>query len=205
MAETAPFAPKIHMPDPEAEALRAAYRDARVIGEYGAGGSTAFAATECDARLLSIESDRDWVAKLQDWIDAQGVTPGRLQILGDHLGAHLTHADLRYPAQPFFGPGRVTEQRLHLGRPEIARIDPHHHVTRLERRGLVTSHPLHHRVLVLALVRQYGAACLAAVIGVVALGEQLSAAQAIGLVFMVAGTALMLELVPAWVLARLRR
>lgn len=46
---------------------------------------------------------------------------------------------------------------------------------------------------------------LAAVIGVVALGEQLSAAQAIGLVFMVAGTALMLELVPAWVLARLRR
>ena len=76
MAETAPFAPKIHMPDPEAEALRAAYRDARVIGEYGAGGSTAFAATECDARLLSIESDRDWVAKLQDWIDAQGVMPG---------------------------------------------------------------------------------------------------------------------------------
>lgn len=86
MAETAPFAPKIHMPDPEAEALRAAYRDARVIGEYGAGGSTAFAATECDARLLSIESDRDWVAKLQDWIDAQGVTPGRITVQHCNLG-----------------------------------------------------------------------------------------------------------------------
>lgn len=68
------------MPEPEAEALRAAYRAARVIGEYGAGGSTAFAATECSARLVSIESDKDWVAKLQGWLDGQGVAKERIAL-----------------------------------------------------------------------------------------------------------------------------
>ncbi|MCA0294185.1 MAG: DMT family transporter [Actinobacteria bacterium] len=46
---------------------------------------------------------------------------------------------------------------------------------------------------------------LAVLIGLVALGERLSAAQGLGLLLMVAGTVLVLELVPAWVLARLRR
>lgn len=76
----ASFEPRIHMPDPEAEVLRAAYRAASVIGEYGAGGSTAFAATECRARLFSVESDRDWVTKLQLWIDAHATDPGRITL-----------------------------------------------------------------------------------------------------------------------------
>ncbi len=80
MSQTADFEPKIHMPEPEAEALREAYRAASVIGEYGAGGSTAFAATECRARLHSIESDRAWVQKLRDWIAAHGTDPDRITV-----------------------------------------------------------------------------------------------------------------------------
>ena len=99
MAETAPFEPKIHMPAPEAEFLRDAYRKARVIGEYGAGGSTAFAATECDARLFSIESDLDWVQKLQGWIAQHGRDPGRITV---------QHCDIG-PTGPW---GRPTDNRL---------------------------------------------------------------------------------------------
>ncbi|MBA4489960.1 hypothetical protein H1S04_04165 [Paracoccus sp. S1E-3] len=74
------------MPAAEAEALRVAYRAAQVIGEYGSGGSTAFAATECAARVLSIESDREWAAQLRRWIDAQGVPPGRVTVQHCDIG-----------------------------------------------------------------------------------------------------------------------
>jgi hypothetical protein len=71
---------------PEAEALRAAYRKARVIGEYGSGGSTAFAATECSARVVSIESDRAWVEGLQAWLDGQGLEAGRIDLRHCDIG-----------------------------------------------------------------------------------------------------------------------
>ncbi len=80
------FDPRIHMPDPEAEVLRAAYRAAGVIGEYGAGGSTAFAATDCRARVLSIESDRGWVRKLQDWIAQNAGDPDRITVAHCDIG-----------------------------------------------------------------------------------------------------------------------
>lgn len=80
------FTPEIHMPAPEAEVLRAAYRGARLIGEYGSGGSTAFAATETGARLVSIESDRAWVAQLQAWLDGQGVGGDRIELRHCDIG-----------------------------------------------------------------------------------------------------------------------
>ena len=78
--------PEICMPDDEAEALRAAYRKARVIGESGSGGSTAFAATECNARVVSIESDRAWVEGLQAWLDGQGLEAGRIDLRHCDIG-----------------------------------------------------------------------------------------------------------------------
>ncbi|NHF71866.1 hypothetical protein [Paracoccus xiamenensis] len=84
--ESAAFNPKIHMPEAEAEALREAYRAALVIGEYGAGGSTAFAATECTARVLSIESDREWVQKLQEWIDLHATDADRITVQHCDIG-----------------------------------------------------------------------------------------------------------------------
>lgn len=85
MSET-DFEPKIHMPEPEAALLREAYRAAHVIGEYGAGGSTAFAATACRARVHSIESDRAWVLKLQNWIAAHATDPARVSVEHCNIG-----------------------------------------------------------------------------------------------------------------------
>ncbi|MDO5642451.1 MAG: hypothetical protein Q4G26_08730 [Paracoccus sp. (in: a-proteobacteria)] len=78
--------PEIYMPEPEAEALRAAYRTARVIGEYGSGGSTAFAATECKARVVSIESDQAWAGDLQAWLDARDVGADRIDLRHCDIG-----------------------------------------------------------------------------------------------------------------------
>lgn len=86
MSDKQPFEPAIHMPRAEAETLRSAYRAARVIGEYGAGGSTAFAATECEAQLCSIESDREWVAQLDGWLRGQNVDMGRIDLQHCDIG-----------------------------------------------------------------------------------------------------------------------
>ena len=86
MAELPAELPEIHMPPAEAEALRAAYREARVIGEYGAGGSTAFAALECSARVLSIESDPNWIGLLRDLLDSNNVLPGRVELRHCDIG-----------------------------------------------------------------------------------------------------------------------
>lgn len=62
----------LHMPEAEAEAVRSAYRAARRIVEYGAGGSTLIAATESQAALLSIESDPGWARRVRRWIAEAG-------------------------------------------------------------------------------------------------------------------------------------
>lgn len=78
------------MPEAESALLRAAYRAASVIGEYGAGGSTAFAAAECTARLLPVESDRAWIEGLGRWLEGQGLGPalasGRIELRHCDLG-----------------------------------------------------------------------------------------------------------------------
>lgn len=65
--------PELSLPEAEAAELRAAYRRARVILEYGSGGSTTLAASLPDKRVFSVESDRAWALRLQRQIDAQNL------------------------------------------------------------------------------------------------------------------------------------
>mmetsp|Transcript_10308 Transcript_10308/g.32592 ORF Transcript_10308/g.32592 Transcript_10308/m.32592 type:complete len:266 (-) Transcript_10308:635-1432(-) len=44
---------------------------------------------------------------------------------GNHLFAELLHRDLGHPAELLLGLGRVSDQQLDLGRPEVLRVDPH--------------------------------------------------------------------------------
>jgi len=63
-------APELTLPEVEAAALRAAYADARVILEYGSGGSTVLAAALPGKTVFSVESDVDWLDDMQAWFDA---------------------------------------------------------------------------------------------------------------------------------------
>ena len=49
----------------------AAYAQARVILEYGSGGSTLHAARQPGKYVISVESDRMWAIRLQNRIDAE--------------------------------------------------------------------------------------------------------------------------------------
>lgn len=62
-----PIPPELTLPPAEAEAVREAYAAARVILEYGAGGSTVLAAKLPGKTVFSVESDKAWVARLRDW------------------------------------------------------------------------------------------------------------------------------------------
>ncbi|PSJ56514.1 hypothetical protein [Kumtagia ephedrae] len=57
------------MPEAEADCVRAAYEAARVILEYGSGGSTVMASKRPGKLIFSVESDRDWAMGLQLHID----------------------------------------------------------------------------------------------------------------------------------------
>ena len=54
------------------------------------------------------------------------------------ISAHMSWAVIS-GIQPSFGLGlgRIAQQGFNLGRAEIPRIDPHHHIANLERRGIV--------------------------------------------------------------------
>ncbi len=56
-------------PEAEAAHLRAAQGHARVILEYGTGGSTWMAAEQPGKLVLGVESDRDWALRLQAALD----------------------------------------------------------------------------------------------------------------------------------------
>ncbi len=60
--------PILTLPEDEAEAVASAYRTARVILEYGSGGSTALA-YDMGKTVFSVESDAEWCAKMQAWFD----------------------------------------------------------------------------------------------------------------------------------------
>lgn len=62
--------PKLTLPPAEADAVRAAYGQARVILEYGSGGSTVIAGDNPQALVFSVESDAGWAAMMQRWFDA---------------------------------------------------------------------------------------------------------------------------------------
>lgn len=62
--------PELTMPELESELLIGVYQTARVILEYGSGGSTVMGAKQSGKLILSVESDRDWALSLQHKIDA---------------------------------------------------------------------------------------------------------------------------------------
>lgn len=58
-------APAPFMPEAEVEHLTRAYAEARVILEYGSGGSTEIVAHMPGKYIMSVESDRDWARGLR--------------------------------------------------------------------------------------------------------------------------------------------
>lgn len=61
--------PELTFPQDVSDFVTHSYREANVILEYGAGGSTVLAAETGTARCFSVESDRRWAAGLQTWLD----------------------------------------------------------------------------------------------------------------------------------------
>lgn len=61
--------PELTLPEAESSYLRKAYQEARVILEYGSGGSTVFAAQHPGKLIFSVESDRQWASALQRQLD----------------------------------------------------------------------------------------------------------------------------------------
>lgn len=57
--------PEFSFPQEESDALKEAYSSARVILEYGSGGSTVLAAEMSGKLVFSVESDRMWALGLQ--------------------------------------------------------------------------------------------------------------------------------------------
>lgn len=76
--------PDLTLPKAEAVWLRAAYASARVILEYGSGGSTVMAAEMPGKSIWSVESDAGWAAMMRDWFAAN---PGASR-------AHIHHVDI---------------------------------------------------------------------------------------------------------------
>ena len=62
--------PGLTLPEAEAGLLRTTYQGAGVILEYGMGGSTVLAATSASKAVMSVESDRAWVTRMQAWFKA---------------------------------------------------------------------------------------------------------------------------------------
>ena len=62
--------PRLTMPEAEATLLTATYAAAGVILEYGSGGSTLVAGQSATKAVISVESDRDWFLKMQNWFKA---------------------------------------------------------------------------------------------------------------------------------------
>lgn len=70
------------MPEAEARAWGQACAEARVVLEYGSGGSTLVAA-EAGASVWSVESDAAWAAMMRDWFAAH---PADVQIHHADIG-----------------------------------------------------------------------------------------------------------------------
>lgn len=66
----APTRPKLTFPEAEAAWVRDMYQEARVILEYGSGGSTVLAGEQLGATVFSVESDLAWAKNLAAWFEA---------------------------------------------------------------------------------------------------------------------------------------
>lgn len=63
-------APRLTLPPEAAQALSDAYADARVILEYGSGGSTVLAAGMAGRTVFAVESDAAWLRAMRAYFDA---------------------------------------------------------------------------------------------------------------------------------------
>lgn len=81
--------PKLTLPEAEAAAVAEAYGAARVILEYGSGGSTLLAAENAGARVFSVENDGAWLAKMRQWFDAH---PPKARLVLHHAETGQTKA-----------------------------------------------------------------------------------------------------------------
>ncbi|WP_120501457.1 hypothetical protein [Roseovarius sp. EL26] len=87
-AATSIIRPELTLPEQEAECLRAAYQDARVVLEYGSGGSTVMAAEMPNKHVLSVESDRAWVQMMQAWFaENPPVENSKVDVIWADIGA----------------------------------------------------------------------------------------------------------------------
>ncbi|MGX9353974.1 hypothetical protein ACS3SW_02070 [Roseobacteraceae bacterium S113] len=79
--------PELTLPPEEAVAVREAYAAARVILEYGSGGSTAMASEMGGKRVFSVESDRDWAAMMHRWLTENPPAAGtQVDVLWSNIG-----------------------------------------------------------------------------------------------------------------------
>ncbi|MGI3171479.1 class I SAM-dependent methyltransferase [Pseudooceanicola sp. C21-150M6] len=99
MNDAAPIQrPELTLPEEEAVAVRAAYAKAKVILEYGSGGSTVVASELPGKQVWSVESDPDWANMMRGWFAAN---PGQSPVT-------IVHADIGptvewgYPKRPKF-------------------------------------------------------------------------------------------------------
>jgi hypothetical protein len=108
---------ELTFPEAEAGHVRARYGAARIILEYGSGGSTVLAASQPGKYVMAVESDRAWAVDLQRRIDRAGLASpavvwhvdigatGRWGRPLDDAGWQRYH---RYPlsiwSEPFFRP-----------------------------------------------------------------------------------------------------
>ena len=76
--------PTLTLPTEEAAAVAAVYQAARVILEYGSGGTTVLGAEMAGKVIYSVESDANWMAAMAQWFD-QNPPLARL---------HLHHCDI---------------------------------------------------------------------------------------------------------------
>jgi hypothetical protein len=87
-----------HMHNREFEVFSRHYASADSIIEFGCGGSTVFGVQETKATIRSVESDRDWIAKLRDLpAMAEAERTNRLEILHADIGATK---EWGHPADP---------------------------------------------------------------------------------------------------------
>jgi len=72
--------PELTFPKEVADWVRAHYERAKVILEYGSGGSTVMASEMPGKTIFSVESDKRWTRDLQAYLDgADGASPVTLQ------------------------------------------------------------------------------------------------------------------------------
>lgn len=64
---------ELHLPEAEADRLRESYFRAKIILEYGSGGSTVLGSERPGKLVFSVESDHAWAIRLQHEIDLRNL------------------------------------------------------------------------------------------------------------------------------------